>query len=228
MSRTGNPEVDLMLYSMGIPLWLDKVASLNRIARFLFYVFSLYVWATSSFTEALIYASILTIGEAIIMYIGMGIVQRTHNATFYISTVLAVTIFMLTFNALAITYHFKLWSFESDPQINLTTAEKFSILLNKENKYPLCNSEACIDSITAKGNTIFAKYIIMKKYNELPSNIQKSPESAAKIMKSGVIRDLCKGVQKDFPDKSMKWESNYFSKDGRFITSVSIKISDCG
>lgn len=108
-----------------------------------------------------------------------------------------------------------------------TTADQFVAILHKANKYPLCNSNGCIQDITAKENTAIATYILPRTFSELTENLGTDPVAAAEKMRPDVLRDICREIQADFPDKSMKWMANYYSSDSKLLASILITLSEC-
>ena len=108
-----------------------------------------------------------------------------------------------------------------------TTAMQFAEILRNANKYPLCNSDGCIQDITAKDNTVIATYTLPSIFSELPKNLTENFATTAEKMRPIVLRDICGEIQSDFPDKSMKWKSNYYSSDRQFVASVLITLDEC-
>lgn len=94
-------------------------------------------------------------------------------------------------------------------------ATYFATELNKTYKYPLCDKGQCVQSITSTGNSVLATYLIA-----LP-NVTKSE------FREKANQELCKSIQEDFPDKSMKWIGSYYLKDGSIYTKTEFTIKDC-
>lgn len=114
-----------------------------------------------------------------------------------------------------------------DTSSKKTTAEQFVAMLHKANKYPLCDSNGCIQDIIAKDNTAIASYILPRTFSELTKNFGADPVATAEKMRPGVLRDICREIQADFPDKSMKWMANYYSSDNKLLASILITLSEC-
>jgi hypothetical protein len=225
MSRTGDPNIDLMLYAKGIPRWLDLVAKLNRFFRFLVYLFCAYVLATSGVWTAIKYAAAFTIGDMAIAFMGMQFVRRSEDKYVYIASVLVSTVFIIGFNLAAITYHLNRWSFESG--IHRSTAEALSVLINREFSYPKCTDEGCILGIEYEGNSVIASYSFPLNFNELPSHLASGSEQAAEVIRSGALKKLCAERQPNFPDPSMEWINRYYSKDSKLVTTITFLMSEC-
>lgn len=111
MSRWDNPEQGLALTAMGIPLWLDHFATINKVLGFLLYAFCLYVAFSSSFWQGLTYAAIFAIGRALILGAGLTITQNTKRPAPFIFAVILCTALMLTYNAAVVTHFLELWTF---------------------------------------------------------------------------------------------------------------------
>lgn len=115
----------------------------------------------------------------------------------------------------------------TNPVFAETTAERLVALFHSTTDYPSCRNEACIQSIKAKRNTVIAEYVLpFDSTNMSQDKLSKRAEFADSI-RPGVIRDLCGSAQKNFPDRSMKWVSHYYTKDGAFLGSVLISMADC-
>lgn len=112
-------------------------------------------------------------------------------------------------------------------QSSKSTAEQFVAILHNENQYPLCNSNGCIQDITVKENTAIATYILPRIYSELPQRLVADPVVTSEKMRPDVLRDICREIQADFPDKSMKWMANYYSSDRKFLAFILITLSEC-
>lgn len=96
-----------------------------------------------------------------------------------------------------------------------TVAQYFAGELNKTYKYPMCIDTQCIQSITANGNAIYAHYII------------RQPSITEAEFKLKANDDLCRNIQKDFPDKAMKWIGTYYLVDGKYYTTTELTIQNC-
>ncbi len=94
-------------------------------------------------------------------------------------------------------------------------ASYFARELNKTYKYPLCDKGQCVQSITSIGNSVLATYLITQP------NVTKSEF----VVKAN--QELCKSIQEDFPDKSMKWIGTYYLKDGSIYTTTELTFQDC-
>lgn len=108
-----------------------------------------------------------------------------------------------------------------------TTAERFAELLNATNQYPSCNSGGCIESITAKDNTVIAQYTVSRASDEFPpGRIEDRAATAAKL-KPGALRDFCGALQDDFPDMRMRWAGHYSTSDGVPLASILMTVGEC-
>jgi hypothetical protein len=112
-------------------------------------------------------------------------------------------------------------------QSTKTTAMQFVEILHNANKYPLCSSNGCIQDITAKDNTVIATYILPNIFIELPKNLTANSATTAEKMRPSVLREICAEIQPDFPDKSMKWKSDYYSSDHQFVASILMTLDEC-
>lgn len=108
-----------------------------------------------------------------------------------------------------------------------TTAAQLVELLHSVNNYPLCTPEGCIQDITAKGNTVIAIYTLPRNSTELPKRMFVDRAATAERIRPNALRDICGAAQANFPDKSMKWSGHYYTKDGKFLASILVSMSEC-
>lgn len=91
----------------------------------------------------------------------------------------------------------------------------------------MCDARGCIQQITAKGNTVIATYVLPTSTDKLlPDMVVNRAETAAK-MRPNVVRDICGAIQRDFPDKSMRWVANHYTRDNVFLVTVLVEVSEC-
>lgn len=108
-----------------------------------------------------------------------------------------------------------------------TTAERFAELLNTTNQYPSCNAGGCIDSISAKGNTVIAQYTIPMASSDFPPGRLEDRATTAANLKVGALKDFCGALQDDFPDMRMQWAGHYMTSDGKLLASILMTVGEC-
>lgn len=108
-----------------------------------------------------------------------------------------------------------------------TTAERLASLFNAGNNYPVCNPAGCIESITAKGNTVIAEYSVPKSSREIPPEKLRDRAGTAAKLKVEALKDICGALQDDFPDMQMQWAGHYSTSDGIPLASILITVGEC-
>jgi len=108
-----------------------------------------------------------------------------------------------------------------------TTAEQLVEMLHSGNNYPSCSTEGCIQDITAKGNTVIATYTLPRSSSELPQVMFVERAATAEKIRPTALRDICGAAGANFPDRTMKWASHYYTKDGKFLASILVTMNEC-
>ena len=104
MRRSDDPELNLALTAMGIPLWLDYFQKFNSFQSWVMAVLGILISYSISFWEGVSYVIGYSLLKAMIMAVGLTVTQNTSSPEAYIAAVIIATFILLGINIACATY----------------------------------------------------------------------------------------------------------------------------